>query len=257
MVGSFLLNDMSTPLHKTKGLVLRAVKYGDSSLVVTVFTELFGLQSYIVSGVRKTTKKGSGQANLFQPGALLDLIVYHHPSKSLNRIKEFQWCRWYKELFTSVPKNSVALFLIELLHRCLKQPEPNPDLFHFVEDCLWELDQCSDAVASNLPLFFAIHLSYFFGFRLMEEGVEEGSWLDLREGRFTVAQPSHNEYLSPPDAGVVLSLLRARRPAELAEIRLGRDTRRRLLQSLELYYQLHQPDFGSLRSLPVLRSVLE
>ncbi len=248
---------MSTPLHKTKGLVLRAVKYGDTSLVVTVFTELFGLQSYIVSGVRKSTKKGSGQANLFQPGALLDLIVYQNPSKSLNRIKEFQWTVWYKELFTSVPKNSVTLFLIELLHRCLKQPEPNPDLFHFVEDCLLELDQCSDAVAANLPLFFAVQLSYFFGFRLMEERVEEGSWLDLREGRFIAQQPSHREYLSPEDAGSILQLLRVRHPGELAEIRLGREARRRLLQSLELYYQLHQPDFGSLRSLPVLRSVLE
>ncbi|NBO56051.1 MAG: DNA repair protein RecO, partial [Actinobacteria bacterium] len=46
---------MAAPLHKTKGLVLRAVKYGDTSLVVTVFTELFGLQSYIVSGVRKSS----------------------------------------------------------------------------------------------------------------------------------------------------------------------------------------------------------
>ncbi len=248
---------MSTPVHKTKGLVLRAVKYGDTSLVVTVFTELFGLQSYIVSGVRKSTKKGSGQANLFQSGALLDLVVYHHPSKSLNRIKEFQWSVWYQELFTSVPKNSVALFLIELLHRCLKQPEPNPDLFHFVEDCLLELDRCPDNVAANLPLFFAVQLSYFFGFRLMEERVEEGAWLDLREGRFVDQQPLHQEFLSPADAGSILQLLRGRQPGELAEIRLGRETRRRLLQSLELYYQLHQPDFGSLRSLPVLRSVLE
>jgi DNA repair protein RecO (recombination protein O) len=39
-------------LHKTKGLVLRAVKYGETSLVVTMFTELFGVQSYMVNGVR-------------------------------------------------------------------------------------------------------------------------------------------------------------------------------------------------------------
>ena len=59
-------------IHKTKGIVLRAVKYGETSLVVTIFTELFGLQSYLVNGVRTPTKKGTAKANLFQPAAMLE-----------------------------------------------------------------------------------------------------------------------------------------------------------------------------------------
>lgn len=258
LVGSFSLSEsMATPLHKTKGLVLRAVKYGDTSLVVAVFTELFGLQSYIVSGVRKSTKKGSGPANLFQPGALLDLVVYHSSSKSLQRIKEFQWSSLYIDLYASVPKHSVCLFMMELLQRSLKQPEPNPDLFYFVEDCLLALDKSSDAVVANMPLFFSIHVAHFFGYRLVDEREEADSWLDLREGQFTSVAPIHPDRLEPTDASVVLQLLRVMHPDELAEIRLNREVRRRLLQSMELYYQLHQPDFGSLRSLPVLRAVLE
>lgn len=248
---------MAAPLHKTKGLVLRSVKYGDTSLVVTVFTELFGLQSYIVSGVRKATKKGSGPANLFQPGALLDLVVYHSSSKSLQRIKEFQWSVLYIELFSSVPKHSVCLFMVELLHRSLKQPEPNPELFYFMEDCLLGLDKSSDAVMANIPLFYAIHLAFFFGYRLVDEREEEGSWLDLREGRFVSDAPMHPDFLEPADAAAVLQLLRVMHLEELSEVRLNRDTRRRLLQAIEMYYRLHQPDFVSLRSLPVLRAVLE
>ncbi len=38
-------------LHNTKGIVLRTVKYGETSVIVTIFTELFGIQSYIVNGV--------------------------------------------------------------------------------------------------------------------------------------------------------------------------------------------------------------
>ena len=198
---------MSTPLHKTKGLVLRTVKYGETSLVVTVFTELFGVQSYIVSGVRKSTKKGSGTANLFQPGALLDLVVYHSHAKSLHRIREFQWSVLYRELFASVPKHSVSSFMVELLHRCLRQPEPNPDLFEFVEDCLLHLDASSESVMANMPLFFAVHLAHFFGFRLVDERVEEGAWVDLREGRFVAAQPPHPDYLEPNDAQAVLQVV--------------------------------------------------
>jgi DNA repair protein RecO (recombination protein O) len=90
---------MPAQLHKTKGIVLRVVKYGETSLVVTIFTELFGVQSYMVNGVRTSTKKGTGKANLFQPTAILDLIVYHNELKHLNRIREFKWHYMYPAYF--------------------------------------------------------------------------------------------------------------------------------------------------------------
>src|SRR6187455_522375 len=145
---------MSSQLHKTKAIVLRTVKYGETSLIVTMFTELFGLQSYLVNGVRTSTKKGSGKANLFQPSAILDLVVYHNELKHLNRIKEFKWGYLYRHILSDVRKNAVTLFMVELLTKCLKQPENNPDLFHFVEDVFINLDESNNAVLANLPLFF-------------------------------------------------------------------------------------------------------
>src|SRR6266498_764247 len=121
-------------LHHTKGIILRTVKYGETSLIVTIFTEIFGIQSYLVNGVRASTKKGSGKANLFQPAAILDLIVYHNELKNLQRIKEFRWGHLYQHIFSDIKKNAVASFMVELLAKCLKQPEANPDLFYFVED---------------------------------------------------------------------------------------------------------------------------
>ena len=153
-------------IHKTKGIVLRAIKYGETSLVLTVFTELFGLQSYIVNGVRTVSKKGSSKSVFFQPSAILDLVVYHNEFKNLQRIKEYKWAHLYQHIFSDVRKNSVALFMVELLTKCLKQPEPNPELFYFVEDALVHLDRSGDTVAANFPLFFALHLAVFFGFRI-------------------------------------------------------------------------------------------
>ncbi|MFT3936946.1 MAG: recombination protein O N-terminal domain-containing protein [Chitinophagaceae bacterium] len=62
---------MST-IHHTKGIVLRTVKYGETSVIASIYTELFGLQSYLVNGVRTSSKKGPGKASLFQPGSILD-----------------------------------------------------------------------------------------------------------------------------------------------------------------------------------------
>ena len=247
---------MPSQLHKTKGIVLRIVKYGETSLIVTIFTELFGVQSYIVSGVRASTKKGTGKANLFQPTAILDLVVYHNELKHLNRIKEFKWHYLYQHIFSDVPKNAVALFMIELLTKCLKQPEPNPELFEFCEDAFIHLDESSGSVMANFPLFFALHLPAFFGFRISDDHSEETPILDLQEGTFVNERPGHLHFLEGKQAEVTSELLKMMQPEELEQIKLNHDFRRQLLFVYETYYRLHIQDFGTLKTLPVLREVL-
>ena len=247
---------MSSQLHKTKGIVLRAVKYGETSLIVTMFTELFGLQSYLVNGVRASTKKGSGKANLFQPTAILDLVVYHNELKHLNRIKEFKWAYLYQHIFSDVPKNAVALFMIELLTKCLKQPEANPELFEFCEDAFIHLDESSGSVMANFPLFFALHLPVFFGFRISDEYSDKNSIVDLQEGMFVPGRPDHFHFLEGKQAEVTSELLKMMQPEELEQLKLNHDFRRQLLFAYEIYYRLHIQDFGTMKTLPVLREVL-
>jgi DNA repair protein RecO (recombination protein O) len=243
-------------IHKTKGIVLRSVKYGETSLVVTIFTELFGLQSYLVNGVRTTTKKGTPKANLFQPTAILDLVVYRNEFKNLQRLKEFKWAFLYQHILSDVRKNAVALFMIELLSKCLKQPEANAELFYFVEDSLQHLDEANDTVTANFPLFFALHLAVFFGFRIADELSGNIHYLDLEEGRFVEDQPRHSHYLQDREAAAVSHILKIMQPDELHELALNQEMRRRIIHALEEYYLLHIPDFGTMRTLPVLREVM-
>jgi DNA repair protein RecO (recombination protein O) len=247
---------MADRTHKTKGIVLRTVKYGETSLIVTIFTELFGIQSYIVSGVRTSTKKGSGKANLFQPTAILDLVVYHNELKHLNRIKEFKWYYLYQHILSDVPKNSVALFMIELFTKCLKQPEPNPELFEFVEDAFIHLDQSNNAVMANFPLFFALHLPAFFGFRISDDRSNKTPILDLQEGTYVSEKPNHLNFLEGKQAEVTSELLKMMQPHELEQLKLNHDFRRQLLFTYEAYYRLHIQDFGTMKTLPVLGEVL-
>lgn len=248
---------MPDKIHKTRGIVLRAVKYGETSLIVTVFTELHGVQSYMINGVRTSTKKGNGKAGLFQPTAILDLVVYHNELKHLNRIKEFKWGYLYHHILTDVRKNAVALFMIELLTKCLKQPESNPELFHFTEDAFIHLDVSNDAVMANFPLFYAVHLPVFFGFRIDDNYSEKNTFLDLQEGSFVDAQPRHPHFLDEKQSFVTSQLLKVQQPAELTDIKLNSDFRRNLLFSLERFFAFHIQDFGTMRTLPVLREILK
>ncbi len=244
-------------MFKTKGLVLRSVKYGETSLVVTIFTELFGLQAYLVNGARSSSARKPAQAALYQPGALLDLVVYHQDGKNLQRIREAKWAVMYQRIFFDVLTHSVALFLIELLQKCLKQPESQPELYYFVEDALLHLDQAEGQIQANFPLYFALHLASFFGLRIDDNYSMQKTYLDLEEGFFIEAAPAHQHYLAEPFSGYLSGLLKVMQPAELTEIALNRETRRVLLQACETFFALHMSGFTPLKTLPVLRALLE
>jgi DNA repair protein RecO (recombination protein O) len=241
--------------HKTKGIVLRSIKYGETSLVVTIFTEAFGVQTYMVNGVR-TSKKSPSKANLFQPAAILDLIVYHNDSRSMQRIKEFSWAFLYQQVLNDVIKNSIASYMVELVQKCLKQPEPNTDLFFFCEDVLVELDKADKIISANLPLFFTMHLTHFFGFRMANNYSPVNNILDLQEGNFTDHQPTHPYFIDGKYADLTAQLLRVMQPQELVDFKLNHINRRELLLRYLEYYALHIQDFGQMKTLMVLHEVL-
>jgi DNA repair protein RecO (recombination protein O) len=146
--------------------------------------------------------------------------------------------------------------MIELLTKCLKQPEENEDLFHFVEDAFFHLDESSETIMANFPLFFALHVAVFFGFRIDDQYSEKNHFLDLQEGTFVSERPSHPHFLEDKQATVTSELLKVRQPGELQEIRLNHDFRRNLLYAFETYYAFHIQDFGTMKTLSVLREIL-
>jgi DNA repair protein RecO (recombination protein O) len=247
---------VSATVHKTKGIVLRTVKYGETSIIGTVYTELFGIQSYIINGVRTISKKGSSKANYFQPASILELEVYHNELKNLQRIKEFKWHFLYQHVLFDVIKNSVALFMIELLQKTIRQPEPNSDLYHFIEDALVHLDEADAAVTANFPVFFASHLTNFFGFRLSDEYDAQHSILDLQEGAFVSERPLHPYILEEPYSSIASQFLKVQQPHELKEIRINKEIRKILMNAYQSFYSLQIQEFGTMKTVAVLQEVI-
>lgn len=243
-------------VHTTKGIVLRTVKYGDTSVIATVYTELFGVQGYIVKGVRQGGKGGGTKAGFFQPGAILDMEVYYNEQKHLQFIKEYQWAYLYEKVLFDVVRNAVAMFIIELLQHSLKQPEANPELFYLAEDTLKQLDKGSDALVANLPLYFILHLGSELGFRLHGKYTGQTPVLDLQEGMFTADKPSHPYFLENDLAETTSRLANLRFYNDLEDFQLNRTMRRELLEAFQLYLALHIHDFGELRSYPILQEIL-
>src|SRR3954451_8338567 len=242
--------------HKTKGIVLRTVKYGETSVITTVYTELFGIQSYIVKGVRQSSKQGTTKANYFQPAAMLQMEVYHNELKNLQFIKEYQWSFLYENIFFNVVKNAAAMYIIELLQHTLKQPEANPELFYLIEDTLKQLDKGNETLTANLPLYFTLHLATELGFQLQGEVNKRTPIFDLKDGNFVTDVPFHQDYVSSELAETTSHINSISFYSDLENLHLNRHIRRELLQVYKQYLSLHIEGFGELRSLHVLKEVL-
>jgi DNA repair protein RecO (recombination protein O) len=242
-------------IYTTRGIVLRTIKYGETSVIASIFTELFGIQSYLVNGVR--TQGKTSKAHFFQPSSILEMEVYHNELKNLQRIKDARWSYLYKNILTDIIKNSVALYMVEMLQKCLKQPEANADLFNFCEDAFMQLDTADDNITANFPIYFALQLADFFGLRIQDNYSLQRKFFDIKEGNFTDTT-SENDFSLNADTSYHLgNLLKAVHPKDLVEIKLNKNIRKNILAALESYYNFHIAEFGVMKTLPILHLLLE
>lgn len=242
-------------LQNTQGIVLRSIKYGETSLVSTIFTKLNGVQTYMVQGVR-TAKSRHNKAALLQPATLLDLVSYQHQQKNLQRLKEFQLAHIYVSLQEEIVKNSVALFSVELLLRLLPEHAPLPELFDFVFEYFTALDRMESDEVSNFPLYFIIAISRHLGYELKGEYSEQTPHLNLLEGGFSEHHPIVKPFLESEDASVLSKLIAIENFGELGDISMSSARRFRLLEWYIEFLQRYTQHLGQIKSLSVLQAIL-
>ena len=238
---------------KTQAIVLHAFKYGESRLIVDVFTRQVGRLSFIVSLPR--SPKSRVRKQLFQPLSLLDMEFDLRPKVQLQKMGDVQLAYAYTSVPFESSKLSISLFVAEFLYHALKGEQQNEGLFDYVRYSLEWLDGCQSS-AANFHLVFLLHLSRFLGFFPNLEDWQEGCCFDMRAGVFCREAPTHRDYLMPEDAGRLGLLMRMDYPT-MHLFRMSHHDRQRLLDTAIRYYRLHLPDFPELRSLAVLQEIYQ
>lgn len=237
-------------LLKTQGIVLRNVKFGETSLIIDVYTAEKGRQSYVVNGVR--SPKAKIRQSMIGVSSLVDLVVYHRDTKDVNRIKEVKPAYVYNAIPFNVVKGTVALFMSELISKTVKESEENPALFDFIINSFVALDEARKVTL--FPLVFPILLMHYLGFVPGNDWNEKNPYLDFREGIFVPVQPhilSFDKELSQ----IFYYLLRVD-ISDMDEIDISKNNRRLLLDGVLNYYRHHVDNFKELNSHRILRDVL-
>ncbi len=233
----------------TKAIVLTSLKYGDTSLIVKVFTKSDGLKSYLLRGIL-ATRKGKVKKALFQPLTQLELVANHRNKGSLEHVKEAKVYHHYQTLHTNFVKNALAMFLAEMLGNSIHEEEANAELYNFLEASLQWLDLHKEIV--NFHLYFLLILTKYLGFYPDTNNLN-APYFDLQEGKF-ISTPSLNPILSGENLLFFKSFLGINFDG-INTVKMRKSNRQELLQSLVLYYELHLQGFRKPKSLAVLNEV--
>lgn len=238
-------------ITKTRGIVLRNVRFGESSLIVDVLTKSSGHVSFMVH-IPKTSK-GKIKKQYFQPMTLLDFEYDFRQRSNLQRIKDVRVSLPYSSIPIDPAKSCISLFLSEFIYYATRNEQENPTLFTYISTSLEWLDNAYEDFA-NFHLVFMMRLGKFLGFHPFLEDFTPGCFFDLRNGCFTLSMPLHADFLNAADAGHLYNLMRMNFDT-MKLFKLSHDDRNRITEIVLRYYKLHLPNMPELQSFDILREV--
>ena len=240
-------------LEKTRGIFLHAVKYSETSLIATIYTEAYGRQSFIINGIR--SKNSPVKAAAFQPLYLLDLEVYYKDGKEIHRLKNARIIDPYSTIPFDIRKSTQVLFLSEILFKCLREEESNRELFEFIYHSMTFLD-LTDSGVGNFHIWFLFKLTLFLGIYPSEDNSKISNFFDLQSALFVSHEPVHNQF-ADKQLTVLFSRLFDVDFASLEKLNYTHNERRLVLEKLLEFYKIHFDNLGEIRSLSVLKEVLK
>jgi len=257
-----------SPIVKSEAVVLRGVKFGESSRIVTFFTEQFGKVAGIVKGARRP---GNRFGSALQPMSRVSVVIYRKAGRDVQTVSQVDHVRTYGRIPTDLEKIAVGMQMVELVGMVLHDEEENREVYRHLTGALDALD---GETISPWPLFydFEVQVAAALGFRIDFSrcpgcGRPAGDFLDPSEGpKMDVARggPVCRQCDAPGVKGFFLSadelkFLNQLTPGPSGRGRAempGAGGRSETIENfMTAYFTFHLPGFRKLRSGEVLRPV--
>ena len=240
-------------LYTSKGIVLHHFKYSEKSVIAKIYTEKFGLQPFIINGVRN--KKSKNKASYLQPLSLVEVNAYKKENKGLQQVKNIKLSVPFQEIPFEIYKTSIAFLIAEILHKAIKEEENNDALFHFLFNGIQILDLKKENYI-NFHLLFLAQLTRHLGFFPQNINIAHATYyFDLQEGVFTHLLPPHKLFINAEISAYLIQIFNSNFD-ELQEIKCNNINRKLILNALLNYYSLHLSNFDNLKSKEVLEEIL-
>lgn len=231
----------------TRGIVLHTTKYSDTSIIVKLYTEKHGTQSFIIKNA--FSKKRNLRASLFSPLALLNITYDDHYLNQLKYLKEVDLGDANTSYEFDPAITTIRIFYCELLYKLLYDAGEDPILFQFLEREIQHLT-APDITLNILPLQFLLRLSVLLGFVPEDNYSLQEPYFSLRNGRFQSVIWDEQETMPAEESLFLHHLIVKESPTAPRQVRLS------LLHYLIRYYQMHNEQLSNITSVDILSSIL-
>jgi DNA repair protein RecO (recombination protein O) len=140
------------------GVLVRRIRYSDTSLILTWFTDLHGKIKAIAKGALRQKSAFAGKLDLFFH---CDLLLSFSSKSEIHVLREVSIKTTFEQIRTNYLKTSAASYFVELIEEVTELDHPAPEIYRLLLRALGYLDRQSPD--SRGVLFFESELCKCLG----------------------------------------------------------------------------------------------
>lgn len=232
-------------LSKTKGIVIRTIKYGESSAICNILTEDFGLIGFHIPSAYKPKSKFN--ISYFQMLNILEISFNFKKNTSLYKLSDVSCL--HAPTIEGFNKQVMYHLYCEMLQDSIKSDEINANLFKYLmHEAIPELND--ELHFWQLP-YVMLNLLYQYGCAPNTDSYRTGYFLDLENGLFVERQLEFKKTIDSQTSSLLYEILQN----GIHHLQLDRKSRSEVINALIRYFQIHVNENFELKSMEILSEV--
>jgi DNA repair protein RecO (recombination protein O) len=244
---------------RTEAVVLRSIDYGETSQIVTLFTEKRGKMAVMAKGARRT--KSSFGSSL-QPMSYTEVVFYYKPTRTLQILSESTHAIAFNDIRRSLEKITVGLRVVEIVRNLMEEEDAQPAVFDLLRQTLARLNTAETRVANLWP-FFQLRMARVLGVApaIERDDVEAvtspSGWVSLEDGSVHPDDATPRMGHRTSRAALRAYAVFARADLEtVMRMALSDDVRREVEELVEAFMEYHFEEAYPARSREVVGRLL-
>ena len=177
-------------------IILHYTKTGDNSVVIHTLSREYGRRSFYVRGVGR-----NAMMTMFLPMNIVECTISENSRSSLYTASRPVLACHLPGIRDSLYKNTIAMFMSEVLYRAVRDGADEPGLFDWCRESILLLD-AMESDFSNFHLYFLMEFIIALGFSPAPEDLEPfmGEHLSLMSD--FISLPFSEAMLVPMSGGI-------------------------------------------------------
>ena len=176
-------------VYKSKGIVLRSIRYGEADRILDLYTRDAGLVSAIAKGIRRTKSRFGAR---LEPLSCVDFVAYH--GRTLDTVTQVEVLRSFRGVREDLARFDAAARMVGSVRALSGGDEADRRIFNLLYNALDALEE-HDSGFEAVEAAFGLKLSILAGY---------APQLDVCSNCATASEEAPEPLYFAPDLGGVL-----------------------------------------------------